>query len=89
MEQEMPDHIPITVYEGLSIEAIIPWRLGSGIIQDTSVLHAPTDFRKKGAEWKIGLTFHLMVPDDSYHNEILGYATKLSRYTLDPPLIPC
>ena len=87
MEREMPEHIPMSIYEGLSIEEVLPWELRSGIVQDTSVLHAPTDFRKKGCEWKIAITFHLMVKDETYKNELKGYPTPLSRYTLNPPLL--
>lgn len=87
MEREMPDRIPMSIYEGLSIEAVLPWKLCSGIVQDTSVLHAPTDFQKKGAEWKIAITFHLMVKDETYNNEMIGYPTKLSRYSLNPPVL--
>ena len=87
MKEEMPEHIPMSIYEGLSIEYVLPWKLGYGIVQDTSVLHAPTDFQKKGAEWKIGLTFHLMVKDEKYDNEMTGYPTKLSRYSLNPPVV--
>ena len=87
MKEEMPEHIPMSVYEGLSIEEVLPWKLGYGIVQDTSVLHAPTDFTKKGAEWKIGLTFHLMKKDETYSNILQGYATPFSRYALNPPLI--
>ena len=87
MEREMPEHIPMSIYEGLSIEAVLPWKLRSGIVQDTSVLHAPTDFRKKGCDWKIAITFHLMKKDETYNNAMEGYPTPFSRYTLNPALL--
>ena len=81
----MPDHIPMCVYEGLSIEKILPWKPRCAIVHDASVLHAPADYRKKGCDYKIGLTLHLMKPDSTYNNRLDGYYTPFSRYT--KPLI--
>lgn len=77
LKEIMPKHIPLSVYDGLSIEHIFPWEHGNAIVQDTSVLHAPTEF--KGS--KIGLTLHLMKKDDSYNNSIPGHYTPWSPYT--------
>ena len=82
----MPAHIPMSIYEGLSIEKILPWRPKCAIIHDASVLHAPADYRKHGCEYKIGLTLHLMKRDAKYNNRLEGYYTPFSRYT--KPLIP-
>ena len=81
----MPAHIPMSIYEGLSIEKILPWRPKCAIIHDASVLHAPADYRKHGCEYKIGLTLHLMKRDANYNNRLEGYYTPFSRYT--KPLI--
>jgi len=82
----MPAHIPMSIYEGLSIEKILPWRPKYAIIHDASVLHAPVDYRKHGCQYKIGLTLHLMKRDPKYNNRLEGYYTPFSRYT--KPLIP-
>ena len=82
----MPAHIPTSIYEGLSIEKILPWRPKCAIIHDASVLHAPADYRKHGCAYKIGLTLHLMKRDADYNNRLEGYYTPFSRYT--KPLIP-
>jgi len=81
----MPAHIPMSIYEGLSIEKILPWRPKCAIIHDASVLHAPVDYRKHGCAYKIGLTLHLMKRDVDYNNRLEGYYTPFSRYT--KPLI--
>jgi hypothetical protein len=81
----MPAHIPMSIYEGLSIEKILPWRPRCAIIHDASVLHAPADYRKHGCKYKIGLTLHLMKRDPDYNNRLDGYYTPFSRYT--KPLI--
>lgn len=85
LEQIMPKHIPMCIYEGLSIENVWKWRPKDALIHDTSVLHAPTDFREQGAEYKIGLTLHLMKEDATYNHRLEGYYTPFSRYT--KPLI--
>jgi len=85
LETIMPKHIPISVYDGLSIEKILKWEPRHALVQDTSVLHAPTDFNNEGASYKIGLTLHLMKKDSSYNNSIKGYYTTWSKYT--KPLI--
>lgn len=77
LEKIMPKHIPVSVYDGLSIEEIFPWEHCHAIVQDTSVLHAPTEFKDS----KIGLTLHLMKKDDSYKNSIKGYYTPWSPWT--------
>ena len=81
----MPAHIPMSIYEGLSIEKILPWRPKCAIIHDASVLHAPADYRKHGCDYKVGLTLHLMKRDPDYNNRLEGYYTPFSRYT--KPLI--
>ncbi len=85
LEKIMPKHIPISIYEGLSIEKIFKWRPKDALIHDASVLHAPTDFREQGAEYKTGLTLHLMKADATYNNRLEGYYTPFSRFT--KPLI--
>lgn len=85
LEKIMPKHIPMSIYEGLSIEKILKWRPKDALIHDSSVLHAPTDFREQGAEYKTGLTLHLMKADSTYNNRLEGYYTPFSRYT--KPLI--
>ena len=85
LKKIMPAHIPISIYEGLSIENIFEWRPKDAIVHDASVLHAPTDFRDQGAEYKTGLTLHLMKADPTYNNRLEGYYTPFSRYT--KPLI--
>ena len=77
LKEIMPKHIPITVYDGLSIENIFAWEHCNAIVQDTSVLHAPTEFKDS----KIGLTFHLMKRDEDYNNSIKGNYTPWSPYT--------
>jgi hypothetical protein len=86
LEDIMPEHIPMSIYEGLSIEKILPWKPRCAIIHDASVLHAPADYRKHGCKYKIGLTLHLMKRDPDYNNRLEGYYTPFSRYT--KPLIP-
>lgn len=81
LEKIMPGHIPMSIYEGLTIEKILPWKPRCAIIHDASVLHAPGDYRKQNSEYKIGLTLHLMKKDDNYNNRLEGYATPFSRYT--------
>ncbi len=81
LEKIMPRHIPMSIYEGLSIEKILKWRPKDALIHDSSVLHAPTDFREQGAEYKTGLTLHLMKADATYNNRLDGYYTPFSRYT--------
>ncbi len=85
LENIMPKHIPMSIYEGLSIEKVMKWKPKDALIHDSSVLHAPTDFREQGAEYKTGLTLHLMKADSSYNNRLDGYYTPFSRYT--KPLI--
>ena len=85
LEKIMPAHIPMSIYEGLSIEKIFKWKPKDAIIHDASVLHAPTDFKAQGADHKIGLTLHLMKKDATYNNKLEGYYTPFSRYT--KPLI--
>jgi len=81
----MPTHIPMSIYEGLSIEKILPWKPRCAIVHDASVLHAPADYRKHGCAYKVGLTLHLMKRDLDYNNRMEGYYTPFSRYT--KPLI--
>ena len=81
----MPAHIPMSIYEGLSIEKILPWKQRCAIVHDASVLHAPADYRKHGCTYKVGLTLHLMKADPTYNNRLEGYYTAFSRYT--KPLI--
>ena len=85
LEKIMPKHIPMSIYEGLSIESIFEWKPKNAIVHDASVLHAPVDFREQGAEYKTGLTLHLMKADSTYNNKLEGYYTPFSRYT--KPLI--
>jgi len=85
LEKIMPEHIPMSVYRGLSIEKILPWKPKCAIVHDASVLHAPADYRKQGCAFKIGLTLHLMKRDPDYNNRLEGYYTPFSRYT--KPLI--
>ncbi len=85
LKKIMPKHIPVSIYEGLSIEKIFEWKPKNAIVHDASVLHAPTDFREQGAKYKTGLTLHLMKADSSYKNRLEGYYTPFSRYT--KPLI--
>ncbi len=85
LEKIMPKHIPMSIYDGLSIEKIFDWKPRNAIVHDASVLHAPTDFREQGADYKTGLTLHLMKADDTYNNRLEGYYTPFSRYT--KPLI--
>ncbi len=85
LEKIMPKHIPMSIYEGLSIENIFEWKPKNAIVHDASVLHAPTDFREHGANYKTGLTLHLMKADATYNNRLEGYYTPFSRYT--KPLI--
>ena len=85
LEKIMPKHIPMSIYEGLSIEKIFEWKPKNAIVHDASVLHAPTDFREQGAEYKTGLTLHLMKADPGYNNRLDGFYTPFSRYT--KPLI--
>ena len=85
LEKIMPKHIPMSIYEGLSIEKILKWRPTDALIHDSSVLHAPTDFREQGARYKTGITLHLMKADPTYNNRLEGYYTPFSRYT--KPLI--
>lgn len=82
LKKIMPKHIPVSVYNGLSIEEIFPWVHCTAIVQDTSVLHAPTEFQNS----KIGLTLHLMKKDHHYNNSIEGHYTPWSPFT--KPLIP-
>lgn len=77
LERIMPKHIPLSVYDGLSIESIFMWEHCNAIVQDTSVLHAPTEFKNS----KIGLTLHLMKRDESYKNSLSGYYTPWSPFT--------
>ena len=86
LEKLMPAHIPMSIYEGLTIEKVLPWRPKCAIIHDASVLHAPADYRKHGCSYKVGLTLHLMKRDPDYNNRLEGYYTPFSRYT--KPLIP-
>jgi len=81
LEKIMPEHIPMSIYHGLTIEKILPWKPKCAIIHDASVLHAPADYRKQGSGYKIGLTLHLMKKDETYNNRLEGYATPFSRYT--------
>jgi hypothetical protein len=85
LKKMMPDHIPMSVYEGLTIEKILPWRPRCAIVHDSSVLHAPADYRAQGCKVKVGLTLHLMKADPTYSNKLEGYYTPFSRYT--KPLI--
>lgn len=80
LESIMPKHIPISVYDGLTIEKMLKWQPRHAIVQDTSVLHAPSDFNNEGASYKIGLTLHLMKRDEMYRNSIKGYYTSWSKY---------
>lgn len=81
LEKIMPEHIPMSIYDGLTIEKILPWRPKCAIVHDSSVLHAPADYRRQGCEYKIGLTLHLMKRDPDYRNRLEGYYTPFSRYT--------
>tara|TARA_R110001592_G_scaffold79242_4_gene237285 strand:+ start:129 stop:1016 length:888 start_codon:yes stop_codon:yes gene_type:complete len=85
LEKIMPSHIPMSIYEDLSIEKILKWKPKDAIIHDSSVLHAPADFRTQGAKFKTGITLHLMKADPTYNNRLEGYYTPFSRYT--KPLI--
>ena len=78
LQEIMPKHIPVSVYDGLSIEEIFQWQHCHAIVQDTSVLHAPTGFKDS----KIGLTLHLMKRDANYKNSIAGHYTPWSPLTL-------
>ena len=85
LQELMPSHIPMSIYEGLTIEKVLPWKPGCAIIHDASVLHAPADYRTQGCDYKIGLTLHLLKHDKDYNNKLEGYYTPFSRYT--KPLI--
>ena len=86
INKHIPSYVPKSVFNGLSIEHTFPWIPRNAIVQDSSVLHGSSDFRQKGVEWKVGLTFHLLKKDDTYGSEVEGnYYTKFSRYT--QPLI--
>lgn len=85
LRELMPSHIPMDIYDGLTIEKVLPWRPGCAIIHDASVLHAPADYRTQGCGYKVGLTLHLMKEDETYNNRLEGYYTPFSRYT--KPLI--
>ena len=73
--------VPYSVFQGLSIEKEFDWIPGSAIFHDASVLHGPTDFRRNGAEWKLGITFHFLKRELAYGYEMKGHDTLFSRYT--------
>lgn len=75
----MPKRVPESVYSGLTIEHVIDWVPGNAIVQDTSVLHAPSSTDG----WKIGLTFHLMVKDESWKGEQFSVISREPYYTLE------
>jgi len=77
LEKIMPKHIPISVYDGLSIEKVLKWQPRNAIVNDTSVLHAPTEF----SDYKIGLTLHLMKEDKEYKNSLKDNYTSWSNLT--------
>ena len=77
LEKIMPKHIPTSVYDGLSIEKVLKWQHRNAIVNDTSVLHAPTEF----SDYKIGLTLHLMKEDKEYKNSLKDNYTSWSNLT--------
>ena len=81
IEKYNPKHIPMSVYDGLSIEKILKWQPKNAIVNDTSVLHAPSDFNSENGDYKIGLTFHLMKKEKEYKNSIKGHYTSWSNLT--------
>ena len=74
--------VPVGVFQGLSIAKEFKWIPGSAIVQDPSVIHGPTNFRSKGAKWKLGLVFHLLKKHKEFNYEVSGYPTRFSFYTL-------
>lgn len=74
--------VPLSVFNGLSIEKEFTWTPGSAIVQDQSIIHGPTNFISRGAKWKLGLVFHLLKKHKGFNYEVSGYPTKFSFYTL-------
>jgi hypothetical protein len=54
--QKHLQHIKTKMLEGLSLDQIIQWRLGSAIVFDCCQLHTSDDFRANGVTTKRGLT---------------------------------
>ena len=48
-----------SIFQGLSIRREFEWIPGSAIIQDTSIIHGPTNFKLRGAKWKLGISIRV------------------------------
>ena len=59
LEKNIGDGLPHEYFNGLSIEKEFNWLSGSVIIQDPSIIHGPTNYQLKGAEWKMGMTIRI------------------------------
>lgn len=75
----MPARVPVSVYQGLTVEHVFDWIPGNAIVQDTSVLHAPSSTDG----WKVGLTFHLMIKDENWNGEQFSVISKEPYYTIE------
>ncbi len=73
--------VPLSVFAGLSIEKEFSWTPGSAIILDTSVIHGPTNFKRLGARWKLGVVFHTLKKKKNFNFEVQGHETRFSYYT--------
>lgn len=55
LENHLP-HLKVQWLEGLSVGAIVPWRLGALIVFEAQRLHCSGDFRRQGYHSKLGLS---------------------------------
>jgi len=56
-------HLDRKWLQGLSIEKIFPWTIGSAVCFDSTRLHSASDFKAQGITSKIGLSIFTTIPD--------------------------
>ena len=59
LEKNIGDGLPHEYFNGLTIKKEFDWIPGSVIIQNPSIVHGPTNYRLKNAEWKMGMTIRI------------------------------
>jgi hypothetical protein len=66
-DQYFDKRYPYKMLEGFSINKMVPWTPGSAIINDTSVIHGATNYKKRNGKFKLGITLRIFKYREDYN----------------------
>jgi hypothetical protein len=71
--QKLFTHLKPQWLEGLSLHSYFPWKIGSALIFDSTRLHAASDFRPLGIEYKLGISIFTSIPAEIKEGAAIEY----------------